>query len=506
MVIVTNHCPAPASARPLRGPRRRLALRDRQPGGARQVCHDYGTADDGPADTCDCVREGDAPIVAEAVLQAIWNEGRFRQPLRCADGTTVEVIHPGTWNVSAGPDFHDAVLVLDGHLRRGAVEIHHQPEYWVRHGHHRDPAYRDTLLHVVWHNPRGLPTCPPGVPLLVLDGQLAEPLAVLAERYAPPHYPYACKVAPSRDASWLHALDDRAAAEQLQLHGLARSLARARELAVEIETRGLEATVYRRLLDGLGYQANRPAFAALATRLSLAELRSAATRSAAPERTAQALLFGAAGLLPDPTCQPVLGPWRPWVDDLWERWWPARTGEATAPLPWRRTAGRPANSPERRLLAAATLLPRHHWQLGAALIRLAAPGREVRQCLADLLAAFVVDLPERADFLHFGRRLQPPARLLGESRARDLVVNLAIPLCLAVGLQRSDAAACRHARALLLACPLLQDNRRLQEAAHRFLVPPSRQRDVVRNAAAQQGLLQLHHDHLRDPAPALTCD
>ena len=71
---------------------------------------------------CETAKEP-PPDGGEWILQALWNEGRLRESseLCTEEGNRVEIIHPGTWNSEAGPDFLEAVIKLDGHTKRGAV-------------------------------------------------------------------------------------------------------------------------------------------------------------------------------------------------------------------------------------------------------------------------------------------------------------------------------------------------------------------------------------------------
>jgi hypothetical protein len=82
--------------------------------------------------------------------------------------------------------------------------------------------------------------------------------------------------------------------------------------------------------------------------------------------------------------------------------------------------------------------------------------------------------------------------LLGQARIRDIVVNVLLPALHAAGLKRQDERLGVLARETYLATPKLQDNRLLKEAAHRFFVPPSRAKSVLRKAAVQQGLLEVY--------------
>ncbi len=96
---------------------------------------------------------------SELEVQALWFEQLHRPVLATDDGRTVEVIQSGFWNHAGGPDFNRAALRFSGKDGGpgepviGQVEVHLRPIDWHVHGHDLDPAYEDTVLHVVWETP-----------------------------------------------------------------------------------------------------------------------------------------------------------------------------------------------------------------------------------------------------------------------------------------------------------------------------------------------------------------
>ena len=425
------------------------------------------------------------PYFPERLLQIVWNEQLLKRPLQTADGRGLEVVHPGAWNVEAGPDFRDAVVFLDGESRRGHVEAHLRPEDWEAHRHTGNPAYADTVLHVVWANPRQHRTFPAATPLFVVRDFLALPVAELIDRCAAGAYPYARQVPPGEWAARFAVQEDPALRGLLESHGLSRILRKARDAGELVERVGLEEAAYRLFCDAMGYKDNRKAFGLLAAALPLRALQ------ATDPLTVQALLFGAAGLLPDPTRAAILPAHRQRVQELWRRWGSRRDGFQV--LPWSRRQ-RPYNAPERRLLAVQLMLQQSGGRLGSSIVTamLEAPdGGAARQRLEALFT--LPDEPWRG-FYDFPRELDPPAALVGPDRRTDLLANLAVPLFLAWCFLNRRPDLCHRAKQVFRSLPKLQDNRLLQEAVHFFFVPPSRARVLLTNACAQQGLLQLYHD------------
>lgn len=110
----------------------------------------------------------------EEFLHFIWQFKLYgSQKLCTTDDETIEVIRHGTWNKNAGPDFLHAKLRIDKNIWIGNVEIHLNSSDWFTHQHHKDAAYDNVILHVVYHNDG---------PIYRADGTLI-PLLVLKDRF-----------------------------------------------------------------------------------------------------------------------------------------------------------------------------------------------------------------------------------------------------------------------------------------------------------------------------------
>jgi len=88
----------------------------------------------------------------EEFLNFVWkNELISGKSLKTENGLPLEIIHPGEQNFHAGPDFFNARIRLGQLVWAGNVEIHRHASDWNKHGHQRDPAYDNVILHVIHH-------------------------------------------------------------------------------------------------------------------------------------------------------------------------------------------------------------------------------------------------------------------------------------------------------------------------------------------------------------------
>lgn len=91
-------------------------------------------------------------MMREELLQYAWANLMLQSlTFRTVTGEEVELLSPGVWNRQGeGPDFQDAVIRWRSMRWYGAVEFHLESKDWYRHGHHRDEAYNQVILHVVY--------------------------------------------------------------------------------------------------------------------------------------------------------------------------------------------------------------------------------------------------------------------------------------------------------------------------------------------------------------------
>ena len=97
------------------------------------------------------LRDGGS-VPPEKLLQAVWQHQRLRRDqLKTADKKNVRVLHPGFASAEGGPDFRGAVLQFEDEKPvTGDVEIDLRPGGWHAHGHDKNAAFKNVILHVIW--------------------------------------------------------------------------------------------------------------------------------------------------------------------------------------------------------------------------------------------------------------------------------------------------------------------------------------------------------------------
>ena len=444
-------------------------------------------------------------IPTERLLQAIWQHQRLRRDrLKTADGKTVRILHPGFVSAEGGPDFQDAVVQIgDGAPRSGDVEIDLRADGWRAHGHHRNPNFQNVLLHVIWEEARQRADAPV---VLSLKNSLDAPLEELSlwfQNESPRALPKSFR---GRCSGSLQKLNGMQLAELLTQAARVRFQAKAAQLRARARQSGWEQALWEGLFRALGYKHN------VWPMQNLAESRLRWASGAASAFALQARLLGISGLLPMELTHRQKSA-DGYLRRVWDCWWREREVFDEYILPrtiWKFHGLRPANHPQRRLALAA------HWLASGNLVSklerwcassigegcragdpeiLGTATRRPSQALVDSLREILE--VERDEFWSWhwtfrSARLKKPQPLLGNARVTDLAVNVILPWLWTRAAEGKNGKFQRIIEHRYFAWPPAGDNSVLRLARQRLLGDSGGR--VLRNAAAQQGLIQIVRD------------
>ncbi|MEK7782151.1 MAG: DUF2851 family protein [Verrucomicrobiota bacterium] len=433
------------------------------------------------------LREGaDAP--PEKLLQAIWQHQRLRRDqLRTLDGQSVRVLHPGFGSVEGGPDFRGAVVQFGGGAPvSGDIEVDLRDTGWRAHGHDRNPAFKNVILHVVWEGKFSAARPPLLLLREVLDAPLTElnfQLEHTSVRTLPESLSGKC-CAPLRE------LEEAALQSLLREAAQVRLQNKAAQFHARAQHVGWEQSLWEGLFRALGYKHN------IWPMQHLAETRSRWSAGAVSSLTIQSRLLGLSGLLPAELSRNQSGA-DEYLRRIWDGWWRERDAFADCAVPrslWRLHGLRPANHPQRRLALAA------HWAQDDTLVErietwchAALPARKQLEALTRIFAV------KRDDFWFWhwtfrSARLPKPQPLLGETRVTDLAMNVVLPWLHARARAGGNETLIREIESRYEAWPAAEDNSVLKLARQRLLGKSDAASAGLKTACAQQGLLQIVRD------------
>ncbi len=417
----------------------------------------------------------------ERWLQQIWRHQRIdRQNLRTAEGHSIRILHPGFWNRGPGPDFAHALISFNGASPiSGSVEIDLVPQGWLHHGHNRNPAFKNVILHVVW---TGTPLLN-SPPMLSLEGHLDSPLKTLGpwlDQQAPNLVPL---LATGRCATRLKHLDPHSVHQLLHEAAQVRLQRKTEECTARAGLVGWDRTLWELIFSALGYHSNSWPMRCIAEHLQLDGTPRNSSASAWEAR-----LLGVAGMLgPLPQNQASQH-----TTELWHDWWRERDSLAPSILPktaWALAGIRPANHPQRRLALASGWLAEgnlqlhlHHW-INDSLPDARASGRlwKTLNPGADPFWSHHWSISCTGFNEH--------RALLGKSRFTDLAMNCFLPWLHARALAEGNTVQADCAAKRYHLWPRGQDNAVLRLTRQRLA--GSHQIQLPCSAAIQQGLLQI---------------
>ncbi|MBQ7176440.1 MAG: DUF2851 family protein [Victivallales bacterium] len=420
----------------------------------------------------------------ERFIQTIWNEQKLEGELTTEEGSIIKVLSNGIWNNGAGPDFHNASMLIDGKFCSGDVEIHKKRSDWYKHGHEGDERYGNVILHVVWEN--DMQQVPGKMPIVVISKYVNEDWRRLLWELEESRYSYADKIGKGECVLRWAMTEDGKVRRLLEAAGIARYGSKVSNMRREIEKKGEERALLEGIFDVLGYKNNRKQFHQIAEALEIGVLQSSEIGNLEKE----ALIFGTANMIPDTTRCRINEQMAEYVDLLWDAWW--RIGQRRKlVIEWDNTESRPYNRPWRRLVAGIELLKITDWMPNTWVRSLAASCASSQELFKGINALNNKNTIFR-DYTSFESIIKPGADLLGRERIADLACNVLLPFITAIGEIERNEKYMDLGRKTYMSMSSRQGNRLTKEASARFLTPPSRIKDLVKSTCQQQGLLDIY--------------
>ena len=413
-----------------------------------------------------------ARTVSESMVAQIW-----RRQLFTSDGL-LQVVYPGRPNTDSGPDFRGAIVAnKEGELVTGDVELHVRSSDWRAHGHHRDPAYNGVVLHVaMWDDNKAATVLQSGekVPTLALYSCLKGTVDEVCYLTSLPFKPEeACHGAREQ-------LGDTKIGQLLDEAGQERFRLKAAIFEASLATQQAAQVLYEGIMRALGYKKNKEAFEELSHRLPFHVLKGY-TQGKSPARqglTLQTLLLGTAGLLPSQRQRKLAEDGL--VAEIERIWHSLGHVDSMVETQWCFFRVRPDNSPIRRIRGAAYLLTRYTesglLQAILDLVKRIQPESGYRELKRGLTVTAT------------SNRAGSPA-LIGQGRAREIIVNVILPFSLAWAQSTSSPSLEKHVLELYEHYPKLDENEITRQMTKQLLERCS----VVDSARRQQGLIHLYH-------------
>ncbi|MBM4053542.1 MAG: DUF2851 family protein [Planctomycetes bacterium] len=412
------------------------------------------------------ILEGTEKLIKEELVRCIWfGQHVEKENVRTDDGRRIEILSPGWWNNEEGPDFKHAEFLLEGKgLIRGNVEIHVFASDWIHHKHEKQKTYDTVSLHVVmWNDLKG--KCVKNstgetIPQLTLSNYLEAELDDIIETIDVGSYisdkqvnPGHCNLEREK-----HKITEQWIGSFLDYAGDERILQKAKKYEKWVENKPFEQALYEAIMESLGYKNNKKPFLMLASLVPVETIRSFVPEDASAQEKKiilQSLLLGMAGLLTqrEEAAKEYDAETLHYFHLIASAWSTIQKKINLLPLSrenWSYTGIRPANFPERRIVAIAGILAEHLTQGIFRHILRIFQKTDATKRNTKLFKSFVPDIMslflETHDAYwsyHYtlgGKKLSKPQKLLGKERASTIFVNVIIPIMLVYARKHSDTA------------------------------------------------------------------
>ena len=396
--------------------------------------------------------------------------------LQTTTGEPVEVIDAGLPNTNAGPDFFNAKLKIGGTLWVGNIEVHTLASDWMRHGHDKDAAYDNVILHVAEtvdcevFRANGVPVPQLQLPCPDPVRQRYDELSH-AEIY-PPCYSILSSLPKLTVHSWLSALQ------------VERFEQKARVIATRVErcNNHWEDVFFITLARNFGFGLNGDAFEAWASRLPFRAI----DKHRDDLFQVEAFFFGQAGLLDEEL---------PDADGYYlklqkEFRYLQHKFELSVPMTatqWRFLRLRPGNFPHVRLAQLANLYYKER-SLFSRIME-----ADTLEAVRKLLT--VTTSPYWEEHFNFRKVSSSREKQVGKNAQNLIIINTVIPFLYAYGLHKADELLCERATGFLESLKA-EDNHIIRHWSGAGL--------PVSTAADSQALLQLQKEYC-DKKDCLRC-
>lgn len=404
----------------------------------------------------------------EDLLHFIWKFKLFDVlALRTTTKELVQIINSGTHNIHSGADFQNAKIKIDGVLWVGSVEIHVRAKDWEKHQHHKDAAYNNVILHVVYEGgdfntirENGEP-----VPVLVIknyinDNSLNRYAVLKSQVNQVACAPFIEEVESVYKLNFL----ERVLVERLE-HKVEKITSQLRE-----SNNNWEQVMFQMLAQYFGADINKEPFLLLAKSLPVTVLAKHQNNLFQLE----ALLFGQAGFLKEKSEDE-------YAEKLRKEYLFLKRLHQLTPLQkhwWKWLRLRPSNFPEVRLAQLAALIHQEP-KVFSKIIEAESTNTFIR-----LLAVNV------SDYWKHHYRLAVPSKTkiptLGTSMKNTLLINAVVPMLFAYGKYKNRAEYVDRALAFLEEC---------KPENNSIITSWKKLKFIADNAAQSQALIQLKNEY-----------
>lgn len=343
----------------------------------------------------------------ELFIYFLWENFLYSTPLKTVEGDDVSVLNAGERNNDSGPDYLFSKIKIGNTEWVGNVEMHIKSSMWYLHGHDRDKAYDNVILHVVYeYDGKTLNSNGVEVPVVEMKGKFDEKYYMNFKLLIESKKTVSCE----KQLSSIPEIDKFFWLERLVTDRLEEKFKTIQSDSENYKT-GFGEIFYRKLAGSFGLKTNKDAFESLAFSLPLKILQ----KHGDNRLQVEALLFGNAGFLNGDLDDTYYKTLRKEYEFLSVKY----NLKSLNPVVWRFMRMRPNNFPTVRLSQFAGLVVKLHGDF-VKLVSL--------KHLSDLYTILDVETSEYwKTHYKFGKVSSYSSKRLGKHSVNSVIINSVIP-------------------------------------------------------------------------------
>lgn len=350
--------------------------------------------------------------MTENFLSFLWKFKLYNTNSLLLDNVNVEIISHGELNSNSGPDFFNAKIKIGDTIWVGNIEIHVKASDWNVHGHNKNQAYDNVILHVVLQN---------DTPVNTTKGRIVPTIELKFDSKMEQNYKHlmqneqwiAC-------ASHIKTMDSFVVSSVIEKNGIECLENHTQHIFdnLEASTNNIEEAFYRQMVKSFGFHVNSQPFELLAKSLPYQLIK----KYSENQFQLEALLFGQAGMLFDD-----------YNNDLYYRKLKAeyaflRSKHDLTPIDvhlWKYMRLRPGNFPTIRIAQLSVLLHRISFLVS-----------EIIEASDVEILTHLLSIPVSEYWLThytFANESVSKSKTLGAESAKTIIINTIVPFYFVYG-------------------------------------------------------------------------
>ena len=412
----------------------------------------------------------------EKYLYKIWVNREFPQEhLQTIVGKKLSIVNSGTRNESAGPDFLEAVILLEDELKSGDIEIHNKNKEWYFHGHDNDAKYDNVILHVIREE------CQEKY-ILNSKGEKIDVFHLPLKKTIIPIIGHPCKNWTLTNIQEFDELINDYARKRFQYKTI-----NTRKALLQYQP---EQYFFIGMLDVMGYSKNRIAMKSIAKNLDIDYLYQLLEKIEIEKRLLflEAILLGIAGLL-KPNYQ-VYYKHKNYFEALQKYWtkiskkYDFKTVENQK---FHFAGNRPANYPHKRLIGLAQIINNIYPEKpGQECLNILFSGREPDKILLMLKEKF--QIPSGMWKNHPLFKSHKSSLLVGNGRMMDFLTNILLPFARAMSSILKEEQNTKFCTEFNKHIPVGEVPGKIKKMLSRF----GKSQSMIKTNYCLQGLIEYH--------------